>query len=240
MRAADVLESFRHLPIAPLELLAPGPVVVLAPHPDDESLGCGGLISLACKRGVRVHVVFLTDGSASHPDSDKHPPPALAALRRAEAEAACAELGLAPGRLRFLGVRDGRAPHSGGQFDALASALATLIRTAGAGTLFSAWAHDPHADHLAAHLIAAEAARRTGARLLSYPIWGWTLPPDLELPPVTGRRLDVSGELAAKRRAIAAHRSQTTDLIDDDPGGFRLAPEMIALLTGSHEVFLDG
>lgn len=53
-----------------------------------------------------------------------------------------------------------------------------------------------------------------------------------------GLRLDVSQHLAAKAAAIAAHRSQTTDFIDDDPEGFRLAPDMIARFQGPYEVFL--
>lgn len=239
MRAGDALEGFRRLPVVTLETIAPGPFVVLAPHPDDESLGCGGLIALACARGVAVHVAVLTDGTGSHPNSKTHPAPALAALRRSEAREAVRELGLSPSRLSFLGVRDTRAPHRGGQLDALAGALAALLHAAGAGTLFATWAHDPHADHLAAHLIAKRAAWLSGARLLSYPVWGWTLPPDHEVEPATGVRLDVSGQLAAKRRAIAAHRSQTTDLIADDPGGFRLNDDFMALFGTPHETFLD-
>src|SRR5690606_38092378 len=46
-----------------------GPLLVIAPHPDDETLGCGGVIALATCRNVRVHTVFVTDGGASHPNS---------------------------------------------------------------------------------------------------------------------------------------------------------------------------
>jgi hypothetical protein len=57
---------------------------------------------------------------------------------------------------------------------------------------------------------------------------------------VQGWRLDTTRHLPAKRRAIAAHRSQTTDLIDDDPNGFRLPDEFLALFTRPFEVFLSG
>jgi LmbE family N-acetylglucosaminyl deacetylase len=44
-----------------------GSVLVLAPHPDDESLGCGGAIVLHCRQGDRVKIVFATDGGAGDP-----------------------------------------------------------------------------------------------------------------------------------------------------------------------------
>jgi LmbE family N-acetylglucosaminyl deacetylase len=39
-------------------------VLVVAPHPDDESLGCGGLIASLAQKGCRFYVVFTTDGGA--------------------------------------------------------------------------------------------------------------------------------------------------------------------------------
>lgn len=44
-------------------------LVIVAPHPDDETLGCGLLIAAAVRAGVRVAVIALTDGQASHPGS---------------------------------------------------------------------------------------------------------------------------------------------------------------------------
>ena len=78
-------------------------------------------------------------------------------------------------------------------------------------------------------------------RLHAYPVWGWTLPADtpLDEPAPQGGRLDIRPHLARKRRAIAAHRSQTTDLIDDDPKGFRLEPAMLARFDRPYEFFLE-
>ena len=76
--------------------------------------------------------------------------------------------------------------------------------------------------------------------MLAYPIWGWTLPADQDVGAAPrGIRLDVSRHLPAKLAAVAAHRSQTTDLVDDSPDGFRLTPAMIALFAKSHEIFLE-
>jgi len=80
-----------------------------------------------------------------------------------------------------------------------------------------------------------------GARLLGYPVWTWSLPPTGWLPdaPLRGARLDITRHLAAKRSAIACHRSQLTDLIQDDPSGFRLSPAFMAIFEWPFEVFIN-
>ena len=209
-----------------------GPLLVLAPHPDDETLGCGGLIALAAAQGLPVTVAVLTDGGASHPRSTKYPPDRLAAVRRAEAEAAVALL--TDGRARFesFGAPDGRLGEVEGE------ALAWLER-APAATVFVTWVADPHPDHQAAFRIAERHAARLRASLYAYPVWGLTLPdgaPAGVASPCV--RLGVERVLALKRQAMALHRTQTTDLIDDDPEGFRLFPEDLARHAGPYEAFL--
>ena len=95
-----------------LEDLAPPPLglsppprraVVLAPHPDDEVLGVGGLLALPARAGSRVLIVAVTDGEASHPGSDALPPGLLARTRATETLAALAALGL-PAGVRRLGL----------------------------------------------------------------------------------------------------------------------------------------
>ncbi len=241
-RAADILAHIAALPFAPLDrALPPGPVLVIAPHQDDESLGCGGLIARAGDEGRTVHVAFLTDGTGSHPNSRAYPAPRLRALREAEALEACAALGVPEARVRFLGVRDTQAPHEGPDFDRAADAVADLARACGAATILVTWQHDPHGDHGSASKLARVAAARVGARLLSYPVWGWTLQDESWLPDTlpAGFRLDITAQVDRKQRAIAAHRSQTTALIDDDPDGFRLDAAMLAHFARPFEVFLD-
>ena len=100
---ARAVLRFRSRPF-PLDTAAT--TLVLAPHPDDEILGCGGLMSLILGAGHQIHLTYITDGSASHPGH-----PGLAARRRAEALAATAQLGLPPGQVEFLNVRDGTLAH---------------------------------------------------------------------------------------------------------------------------------
>ena len=223
------------------DILGGGGLVVVAPHPDDESLGCGGLIAEACARGTPTRLVVVSDGVGSHPGSLRYPPPRLRALREQETRVAAAELGLPASSIRFLGLPDCFVPVSGSQADAAGAAIAAAAQEVQAGAVCVTWRRDPHCDHLASAVI-VEGARDKfgGARVLAYPIWGWTLPFDQDVgSPPRGVRIDVSRHLPAKLAAVAAHRSQTTDLIDDCPDGFRLTPEMIALFAKPHEILLE-
>jgi LmbE family N-acetylglucosaminyl deacetylase len=220
VRAAELRARLRALPPRTLaELVGDRPVLVLAPHPDDESLGCGGLIALACAHRLPVQVAILTDGAASHPGAAAWPPARIAALRQQEARAAAAALGLPKERLAFLAAPDGQAPHEGPAFARLAAKLAGLAQACDVATICATWIGDPHPDHAAAAHLAAAVAARLGLRHLAYPVWTWAAPDaaDLPTPPAAGARLNIAAVLPLKRRAIAAHASQTTPLIADPP-----------------------
>ena len=90
MRADAFFEAVKALPVAPLATLVPEGrgLVVVAPHPDDESLGCGGLIVQALADGRAVRVVIVSDGCGSHPNSKAYPHERLRALRESETVAA--------------------------------------------------------------------------------------------------------------------------------------------------------
>ena len=109
------------LPLGGLDdIIGHGPCLILAPHADDESLGCGGLIAACCAAGRPPLVAFLTDGTGSHPNSRAYPPERLRDVRmrrRLGRRSAC--LGLSPDRAVFLEQRDTAAPHSGPAFDAV-------------------------------------------------------------------------------------------------------------------------
>lgn len=238
--AAEILTSLRHLPVRDLDGAIAWPALVLSPHPDDESLGCGGLIAEACARGRELHIAWLTDGARSHPNSKAWPRPRLRELREQEGRDAALILGVPPSRLTFLGFPDGEAPHQGPSFDAAASVITTLAQNRHVHTILTTWEHDPHPDHVAANRLATIAAASIGANLFSFPVWGWTLPDDqyLEAPAPAGFRLDITHRLAAKRTAIAAHRSQTSPLITDDPNAHHLEPTFLTRFYAPFEVFI--
>ena len=73
MKAAEALEAARSFALATLEQRLGDGGLVVAPHPDDESLACGGLIAEARAQGRLVRVVIVSDGTGSHPASKAYP-----------------------------------------------------------------------------------------------------------------------------------------------------------------------
>ncbi|TPE46857.1 PIG-L deacetylase family protein [Amaricoccus solimangrovi] len=228
--------------IRPAPLTLPdGPVLVVAPHPDDETLGCGGLIAAAVARGLATHVLFVTDGGASHPGSRAWPRARLARRREAEAEEALRRLGAGGAPRTFLRLPDAGMPPRGSPAHAEALGTVTrLVRDLGPALVLLPWRRDPHRDHRDAWALATEALARAPARpeVLEYAIWLDELgapedhPAATEMEPVS---LRVSPEV--KRGALRAHASQLGLLVEDDPTGFVLGPATIDRLTGPEEIY---
>lgn len=237
-RAANFFKLADELPLAAFDVLVgDGGLVVVAPHPDDESLGCGGLLAMATAARRQCRVVVVTDGAASHPNSPSWSGARLRALREREAIAAGEELGLCASNFVMLGLSDGEGDKWRDDRSATA-ALADAIEDVAATAVFVTWEHDPHCDHRAAARL-CDAAARGRARLARwrYPVWGHTAQAAPRQTPA-GLRLDISAFLSRKAAAVARHRSQTTDMIDDDPQGFRLSPDMLARFARPFEIFL--
>jgi LmbE family N-acetylglucosaminyl deacetylase len=243
MTAGEVLAAADSLPLRSVrDALANRPFVVIAPHPDDESLGCGGLIAGACQKGISAKVVIVSDGAGSHPNSRAYPPGRLTTLREVEARQAGAELGLRPEKMIFLRLPDRFVPHQGEEAEHAINVIADCVKEMGAGSLFVSWRHDPHCDHEASYRIARKVQQRVGkVKLFEYVVWGHTLPPSTEVDPIRGGfRISMDHEaMEKKRRAIAAHRSQTTMLIDDDPGGFLFSQIDFDHFERPYEFFLE-
>jgi LmbE family N-acetylglucosaminyl deacetylase len=241
--ASEYHRAWRHLPLGSVsDIIGHGTALILAPHPDDESLGCGGLIAACAAAGRPPMVAILTDGAGSHPNSRAFPPDRLRAQRAREARAAVAHLGLPPDRLVFLAQPDTAAPSEGPAFAAVIDALAALIGVEARCTaILAPWLHDPHCDHEAAARIAAKVAERCDIRAVAYPVWGWMLASDTLVtgPPGVGWRLDVEAFLPRKRRAILAHQTQYGGLITDDPSGFRLPAALLSVFDTPFETFLQ-
>jgi len=188
--------------------------VVLAPHPDDETLGCAGLILAYRAAALPVDVVYLTDGAASHPDHPLHPPAAIAGLRRAEAIRAMALLNVSHDSLHFLDAPDGTLAHlTPDAAEALANRFAAHLATLRPTELFLPCRDDGSSEHVAAFRVTLRALRLAGLRprLLEYPVWARWSPRRLFLPWLLTRRVwrvAFPAGLAAKRAAIGAYVSQ--------------------------------
>jgi LmbE family N-acetylglucosaminyl deacetylase len=243
IKAGEILAMANAFPYSTLEeRLGGGGIVVIAPHPDDESLACGGLIAEARAQGRPVRVVIASDGSGSHPASKTYPKARLRKLREHEARQAVAELGLDPSRdLVFLRLPDRFVPTSGASADRAISKIAAIVGDVDAQALFVSWRHDPHCDHQASYRLARAVQRCVPCiKLFEYTVWVSALPPDTPLEaPCRGFRIPIGRWRQKKQRAIAAHRSQTTDLIADDPSGFCLTASDLARFDLPYESFFE-
>ena len=220
------------------QLVGAEPLLVLAPHADDETIGCGGLIQQAVRAGVPVFIDFLTDGTRSHPHSVTHDRTRLAQLRRQEATQAAALLGIAASALRFWPEEDSCLLSDDAK--SIERLRARLIET-GARSVFVTWIDDPHCDHRAAFELATQSlvGLAPPPRLYGYPVWSWTLE-TMPRNPLEGRvmRLDITAELRRKQEALACHASQLGQVIHDDPAGFSLTAADLALFMQPHETFI--
>jgi LmbE family N-acetylglucosaminyl deacetylase len=188
--------------------------LVVAPHPDDETFGCGGLIARKVAASTDVHVIVLTDGSLSHPTAG----PALAERRRGELARACQILGLTGDQTHFLDIRD-RSLHA--HSDAATLEVAHLLESLRPDDVVVTSRFDGHPDHVAAAMVARRALERCpGARLLEYPVWSWYRGP---FAAMRGQRLTLRvlvtslGRLIvpprACRVALGTYREVKTDAI---------------------------
>jgi LmbE family N-acetylglucosaminyl deacetylase len=207
-----------------------GSALVVAPHPDDETFGCGGAVALLARAGAALDVAFVTDGAASHPGHPRVAPGALAARRRAEARQATQILGVDPQRVWFLDESDGTLAGLGADEARRAAArIAGLLARIGPDAVLLPCRLDGSSEHDAAFALVARALRDSdlNPRILEFPVWSWWNPRRLVRPLLTARRvwrLDLREVLELKARAQSCYVSQTEPIPPDAaaalPAGF--------------------
>jgi LmbE family N-acetylglucosaminyl deacetylase len=179
----------------------PGRVLVLAPHADDEVIGCGGAIVLHVAQGDAVSVAVVTDGMRGDPEG-RFASSDYRELRRSESRAAAAVLGVVTPE--FWGFPDQglcelleRSPSP------LVAAISAALDRLRPATVYAPPESDMHPDHyaLGSALVAALAARPEGARPrgFAYEAWARIHPTHV---------LDVSAVWERKERALASYASQ--------------------------------
>ena len=221
--ARSGVTALPELPLGAGEL-AETAFIVLAAHPDDESLGAGGLMARLHGLGAEVRVLLCTAGEASHPDSPSTTPEQLAGVRLHEFAGALGRL-VPDAAWRYLGLPDGKLASHRDQVQA-------AIREAAASTgcppdrvvLVAPYRNDGHTDHDALGSAAAEAAAASSFGLLEYPVWYWLWAGPEDPAWHSWLRLPLSpAEQQAKAQAMAAHTSQVRAL-SDQPGDEVLLP----------------
>ncbi len=169
--------------------------LVLAPHADDEIVGCGGLLAQLLGSGAAVTVFYLTDSSGgceSIEDRQEY-----RSRRRREAEAVAAKLGFSA---RFFDAPDGSLSS---ELDRLVPALCTLLGELRPDLVLTPAPTEATADHRAAfaalHRALGRAQGLDAAQVLAYEV-NQPLHPDL--------LVDVSAELDVVRQAMEIYASQ--------------------------------
>lgn len=231
--------------LSPVDLLTFGTTVVIAPHPDDESLGCGGTIALLRKAGLPVFVIFISDGTLSHPNSKKYPSEKLRQLRESEALHALQILQVPAANASFMRLKDRSVPTVNSlDFEEAVNKLAQKLRAIQPQTVLVTWEKDPHPDHRASWEILNKAVNQLTQkpRILQYLIWIWELGEQADVPNQQHLKwfytnIDTVAEI--KKNAVAAHVSQVSRLIDDDPDGFILSPEILTHFAYADELFIE-
>ena len=145
-------------------------LLVFAPHPDDETLACGGCVARAAATGGDVHVIVVTDGRHARWDVA---PDTTALIRARELSRAGAQLGLAPDQVQSLGREDQSLDAHVGE---LRDQIGQLLRAHRPTVVLSPWAHDTHDDHAALGRAVRDAGADYGVEILEYVVWAWTHP----------------------------------------------------------------
>jgi LmbE family N-acetylglucosaminyl deacetylase len=204
--------------------------LVVAPHPDDETLGAGATIMRKVDAGTPVHVLVATDGSKA-PAGD---PLEVAALRARELAAACEVLGVPAERVTRLGFVDAELD---GADETLVASIAEAVDALRPDEVLVTGETDPHPDHAALAVGVRTALAGTGVRMLVYPIWQFDRPARLVRQLWRSGRpelVSTAGYRRRKQMAVAAYPSQMAARHDDPEG---LHPRFLRHFDRPYEVF---
>lgn len=216
------LSKLSNLPPWTLPLV---PTVVVAPHPDDETLGAGGLIANLCRQNIALTVVAVSDGENAYADRQE-----LGKVREGEQNEALVRLGVDRKNVHRLRLPD---KELAAWQESLEKSLSALISPG--MHIVAPWPKDFHPDHEACGRAAERVASKYGLQLTFYLFWTWHrgVPGMLN-----GSRL-VSLHLTKEDRrtklyALEAHISQ----FEHADGAPILSPELLLPAEREFEVYL--
>ncbi len=217
-----------------------GPLLIVAPHADDETLGCAAVMLRAVRAGRRVGVVIVSDGSQSI-QSAIISAQQLAAMRVDEAVAAVGAFGVAREDVHFLGFPDSRLDDAKA---AVAEALLARIAALNPAEIYVPYGIDGHRDHraVAAAFDMLLGAGKIACPVYEYPVWFWPWQAlrHLAMPRrlLRLRKVATAGCLATKRQAMLSYRSQMEN-ITGEPDVWFLERRMLANFFKPNELFFE-
>jgi len=181
-----------------IENFSNGPILVLAPHQDDEIIGPGGTVALHTRAGAKVTFVFMTDGSGGNAQNKYNGE--LPAIRKSESRAAAELVGV--GELIFLDGPDGALEDT----PEMVGKLVTLLEERRPAVVYLPAPSDGHRDHWATNRVFRAALRQVSQTIFKnlivrgYEVW---------TPLLANRMADIASVIEVKKKAIDVFVSQT-------------------------------
>lgn len=211
-------------------------LIVVAPHPDDETIGLGGTIHDHLQGGGTVEIIAVTDGEAADDQADGPAQRALAMARDRERTRALASLQaehVPVHRLRLPDRHVGEHPHELAR--TLTHRFRDAMRRAESCLVALPWRHDIHPDHEATGRVGIQVAVALGIRHVEIPIWAAYQRAIQPKTDTCRHSISAAGQ-AAKRAALQAFTSQIEPL----PGGRSaiLPADFLAFFDRPYEVLL--
>lgn len=203
-----MLEDWQHLNMR---------IIVFAPHPDDETLGCGGTIAKKISEGFEIFIVLVTDGRHAYSKSlgiESNPTPEeLSRIRREEFIRATSVLGVPRNNLRFLDFEDGTIQKNEKGVEAR---IVGIMKELLPAEVYFPFRNDGHPDHQALNRTALRGLRELGFNCAAYEYSimhkyarvGPIREKALSLLKRNTIRVDISGFLDIKEKAVNEYRSE--------------------------------
>lgn len=229
----SLIPAAANAPTINIEAIAPaGTVLIISPHPDDETFGCGLAMAAAAARDRRIAIVLLTDGEGSHSYSRTLAPQQLIHLRSEEFARALETL-VPSSRVDVLRLHlpDGKSCYD----RMLAMQVLPFAQAHGAKAVWSTWRGDPHCDHQTAAMLGRDLTRGLAIPHWSFVVWGRF---GKRVVPTSLKTFHDPGLASRKDEAIAAYRSQIDPQVIGDPKGFTMPPALVTHFAKHPEIFI--
>jgi len=214
------------------ELSAKRSCLVVAPHADDETLGCGAAIARKVDAGRAVGILVLSDGATWPPGQE---PATNRRIRQKELYKAAQALGLSRSAVRQHSFPESQLKTVAVE---LGDAIADAVRELRPEEVYTTATGDPHPDHAAVGHAAQQVLRGSDVMLFAYPVWQWENPVSWLTVLGRGARRPLSvstvGYLERKREALMEYRSQVS--LDREEVPHTIGPGLLSHFLGRREL----